>query len=223
MIEFLPRVIDEAPDRPELAGPDHPIRKVTRELASDPQAWSPERAAKVAQLFDGLAPEWHKRTSEGRLDPLRDALERGVVAAGTCLELGSGTGAGTEALAEAGFDAVVALDLSKEMLARAPARLGHRVRGDAATLPIAAGSADVIVLVNAFLFPKEIERVLARGGTLVWVSALGDRTPIYLSAEEVEAALPGEWMGVASDAGWGSWCVVRRAGEAALPGERGPR
>ena len=220
MIEFLPRVIEEAPDRPELAGPDHPIRKVTREIASDAQAWSRERASKVAQLFDGLAAEWHTRTSDERLDPLRDALARGGVGRGTCLELGSGTGAGTEVLAETGFDVVVALDLSREMLARAPARFGHRVRGDAATLPIATGRADVMVLVNAFLFPSEIDRVLAPGGSVVWVSALGDRTPIYLSAEEVEATLPGEWSGVASDAGWGSWCVVRRAAEVELRSAR---
>ena len=57
----------------------------------------------------------------------------------------------------------------------------------------------------------EMWRVLAPGGALVWVSSLGDRTPIYLSAEEVEAALPGEWRGVASEAGWGSWCVTGRA------------
>ena len=220
MIRSLPRVVPEPPDRPEMAGPDHPIRKVTRDIASRPGAWTRERAAKVGELFDGLAPEWHKRSSEGRLDPVRDALDRGLSAdggskadasAGVCVELGSGTGTATGFLAELGFDAVIAVDLSMQMLVRAPASVGQRVQADAAVLPIASGSAQAIVLVNAFLFPSEIERVLAPAGALVWVSSLGDRTPIYLSAEEVEAALPGDWQGVASEAGWGSWCVVRRA------------
>jgi hypothetical protein len=30
-------------------------------------------------------------------------------------------------------------------------------------------------------------------------------------SEEVVAVLPGEWRGVASRAGQGSWCVLRRA------------
>ena len=220
MIRVLPRVVPEPPDRPEMAGPDHPIRKVTRDIASRPGAWTRERAAKVGELFDGLAPEWHKRSSEGRLDPVRDALDRGLAAAcdsavsagsGVCVEVGSGTGTATEFLAKEGFDAVVSVDLSMQMLVRAPASVGQRVQADAVALPIASGSAQVIVLVNAFLFPAEIERVLAPGGAMVWVSSLGDRTPIYLSAEEVEAALPGEWRGVASEAGWGSWCVAWRA------------
>lgn len=36
-------------------------------------------------------------------------------------------------------------------------------------------------------------------------------TPIHLRTEEVAAVLPGEWRGVASRAGQGSWCVLRRA------------
>ena len=189
---------------------DHPIRKATQQIASQPGAWTRERALKVTKLFDALAPEWHKRMSEGRLDPLRDALLRGQVSGGRCVEVGSGTGGGTEYLATAGFDSVIAIDLSMQMLVRAPASVGRRVRADAAALPIASGSARAIVLINAFLFPSEIERVLAPDGALVFVSSLGDRTPIYLAAAEVEAALPGKWWGVASEAGWGSWCVARR-------------
>ena len=212
MITTLPRVIASAPDRPELAGPDHPIRQVTRQIAFEPDGWTPERAAKVAALFDGLAPEWHTRQSEGRMEPLLDALERGGAPAGRCVEVGSGTGAGTRHLCDR-FEPVVALDLSREMLVRAPAAPGHRVEADAAAMPLRDGSAQAIVLVNAFLFPAEIQRVLAPGGAVVWVSALGDRTPIYLSAADVVAALPGEWTARASEAGWGSWCVARRAAE----------
>ena len=210
MIETLPRIIEAAPDKPELAGPDHPIRQVTRQIAFAPDAWTRERAAKVMELFDGLAPEWHTRQTAGRLDSLRDALARGQVPeAGFCVEIGSGTGAGTRYLTER-FESVVALDLSMEMLKRAPVDRGQRVQADAADMPIPSGTAQVIVLVNAFLFPSEIARVLAPEGVVVWVSSLGDRTPIYLSAQDVATALPGEWTGCAAVAGWGSWCVLGR-------------
>ena len=68
-----------------------------------------------------------------------------------------------------------------------------------------------IVLVNAFLFPTEIERVLSPAGVVVWVNSSGAHTPIYLSAEDLVAALSGEWTGVSSRAGEGHWCVLRRA------------
>ena len=77
MIEFLPRIIEEAPDRPPPREGVERIRAVTRQAAFDPESWTPERAAKVAELFDGMACEWHTRQTVTRMDPLRDALERG--------------------------------------------------------------------------------------------------------------------------------------------------
>jgi hypothetical protein len=65
--------------------------------------------------------------------------------------------------------------------------------------------------VNALLFPAEVDRMLALDGSVVWVNSSGDQTPIHLGSEEVAAVLPGEWRGVASRAGQGSWCVLRRA------------
>jgi len=210
MIENLVRIVPEADGRPDLAGPDHPIRKVTREIAFEPDAWTPERASNVGALFDKLAPEWHTRESPDRKEPLLDALERGASTdRGLCLEIGSGTGFSTPDLLER-FGSVMALDLSIEMLRRAPAQVGDRVWADAAHLPVASGAAKAVVLVNAFLFPNELDRVLAADGVLIWVSSLGDRTPIYLSAPDVEEALPGSWSGCASEAGWGSWCVLSR-------------
>ena len=217
MIEFLPRIIPCAPERPELAGPDHPMRKVTRQVAFEPDGWTPERAAKVAQLFDSLAPEWHRRESSQRQELLRDALVRAGIEAGAvsgarptfCLEIGSGTGSSTFDLV-GHFDRVVALDLSREMLRRAPAEPGLRVNADAARLPFADATAGCVVLVNALLFPLEMARVLAPAGSLLWINSLGDRTLIHLPAEDVEKALPGDWNGVASEAAWGTWCVLRR-------------
>jgi len=209
VLRFLDRVIPEAPGRPDLAGPDHPMRKVTRQIAEG-GGWDRERAAKVAELFDGLAPEWHLRGSPERLEPLEDALARGDVGSGVCVEVGSGTGIATPLLAGA-FDLVVAVDLSMEMLVRAPAEPGPRVLADAARLPLPDRSADAVVLLNAFLFPAEVDRVLRPDGAVVWVSAVGDRTPIWLPPDDVVAALPGEWSGVGADAGWGSWVVARKS------------
>jgi hypothetical protein len=73
---------------------------------------------------------------------------------------------------------------------------------------------DAVALVNAFLFPAEMDRVLHRGGCLVWVSSLADQTPIYLPPAEVLDALPGAWDGVTAHAGWGQWLVARRAASA---------
>jgi len=211
MLDHLPRVIPALPGRPDLADENHPMRKVTRQAAFDAGGWTPERAAKVAELFDGLAPEWNSRFSQNRLDPLEDAFARGGVAMpGVCLEIGSGTGLASPWLAEH-FDQLVALDLSIEMLRRAPAGTGLRVQADAARLPVRSESVTSVVLINALLFPAEVVRVLSPSGTVVWVNTAGDRTPIHLPADDVERALPGQWQGTASEAGWGTWAVLRRA------------
>jgi hypothetical protein len=88
---------------------------------------------------------------------------------------------------------------------------GRQVQSDAAALPLRSRSAAVVALINMFLFPSEIERVLADDGVLVWVNTNGDETPIYLPADEVLGALPGSWDGVTASAGWGTWLTARRA------------
>jgi ubiquinone/menaquinone biosynthesis C-methylase UbiE len=188
------------------------MRKVTRQVAFERTGWTPERARKVRELFDGMAPEWHQHAHAMREHALRDALERGTPRAGRCLEVGSGTGFGTMLLAEH-FDRVIACDIAWQMLVRAPAAAGFRVQADGARLPLADASVDCVVLVNALLFPSEVERVLGEDGRLIWVNSLGDATPIHLPAADVAKALPGRWHGVASEAGWGTWCVLQRASD----------
>ncbi|MDQ1439600.1 MAG: hypothetical protein QOK43_3229 [Acidimicrobiaceae bacterium] len=212
MLRHLPTVIPAPPDRPEIAGPDHPIRAVTRQIAFEPGGWTDDRRGKVAELFDGLAPEWHSRDAANRHEAALDALKRGgPFAPGVCIELGSGVGTFTPHLTEHLGPVVVAMDLSFEMLRRAPAAPAWRVLADGSTLPVPTASVAVLVMINMFLFPAEADRVLRPDGAVVWVSAMGDTTPIYLDAESVEAALPGEWDGVAAAAGWGTWSVFRRA------------
>jgi SAM-dependent methyltransferase len=213
LITFLDRTIPSPDDRPEVGGRDHPMRKVTRQVAFEPGAWTRERAAKVAQLFDTMAAEWSERTTPERQEALRDALARGGFSdtePGVCLEIGSGTGSSTPDLV-ARFESVVSLDLSREMLRHAAPCGDGRINADAVSLPVADASARCVVLVNALLFPAETARVIAPGGALVWVNSLGDRTPIHLPAGDVGKALPGSWVGVAADAGWGTWSVLRRA------------
>ena len=51
------------------------------------------------------------------------------------------------------------------------------------------GEVAAVVLINAFLFPAEVARVLSRDGVLVWVNSSGEQTPIYLSPSDLVARL----------------------------------
>ena len=191
------------------------MRIATRRAAGlDAGGWTPELRGQVAGAFDDLAGEWHTRISPQRMAVVTDALVRGLDpsghSTGLAVEIGSGIGAYSALIAQR-FAMVVAVDLSLEMLRRAPNGPAHRVRADAAALPLGDSSAAAVVLINAFLFPAEVDRVLSPGGTLVWVNCSGEQTPIYLSAEDLLSALPGEWTGTSSRAGQGHWCVLRRA------------
>ncbi len=209
-VDHLPPVIAVHHEREAGANADHPMRRVTRQVAFEPDGWTPERKAKVTELFDGLAPEWHTREVPGRYDALNDALGRGSVPTdGPALELGSGTGLSTPLLVER-FPGLVAADLSREMLRLAPADAAPRVQLDSSWLPFPAGALTVVLAINMLLFPQEMARVLAPDGVLVWVNTSGDRTPIHLPADDVVAAMGPGWTGTASAAGTGTWCVARR-------------
>ena len=195
--------------KPERFGSDHPMRSVTRQVGGG-DGWSSERASFVADVFDGLSVGWHAdHSSNLRLAPLEDALDRGELGPGRLVEIGCGTGAATERLA-ARRPVAAALDLSPKMLAHTDRALAPFVRADAGALPLAARSVDVMVLVNMFMFAVEYNRVLAPEGQFVWISTMGDETPIYLPPEEVIDVLPGHWTATGSYAGTGLWLVARR-------------
>jgi len=203
-----------------IGSPDHPMRIMTRRAAGlDPAGWDDAARAEVAGFFDELAPEWHTRTSPERDAVVTDALDRGLpehlAERGICVELGSGIGAYTPELARR-WSRVLAVEVSIEMLRRAPRDVGHRLLADGSRLPMRSGTADAVVLVNCFLFPDEVDRALSPRGVVVWVNSSGTATPIHLPAEDVVTALPGIWTGVQSGAGIGTWCVVWRAGTRAL-------
>ena len=215
VIQELPPVSIGGHRSSGMGGPDHPMRIATRRAAGlDAGGWTAELRDQVADFFDELAHEWHTRSSPERMAVVMDALTRGLdpfdVPGGIAVEVGSGIGTYSSLLAER-FTTVVAVDLSLRMLKLAPTGPAYRVQADGATLPLRTASAAAIVLINAFLFPGEVERVLSPRGALVWVNSSGEQTPIYLSVDDLVAQLPGEWTGVSSRAGEGHWCVLRRA------------
>jgi SAM-dependent methyltransferase len=214
-IEHLPPLAIEGHRSSGAGGPDHPMRIATRRAAGlHVSGWTGELRDQVEDYFDGLAGEWHTRTSPQRTAVVIDALSRGLGTIGSpvgiAVEVGSGIGTYSNLLAER-FATVVAIDLSAAMLRLAPIGPAHRVQADGAKLPVHDSSAAAIVLINAFLFPTEVERVLSPRGALVWVNSSGEQTPIYLSVDDLVARLPGEWEGTSSRAGEGHWCVLRRA------------
>jgi SAM-dependent methyltransferase len=195
------------------------MRSATRRAAGlEPGGWTGELRNTVEDYFDDLAGEWHTRASPQRTAVVMDALSRGLggsdSTAGLALEVGSGIGTYSHLLA-ARFATVLAIDVSQAILKLAPIGPAHRVRADGARLPVADASAAAIVLINAFLFPAEVARVLSPAGALVWVNSSGEHTPIYLSVDDLVAQLPGDWAGTSSRAGEGHWCVLRRASAAA--------
>ena len=97
-----------------------------------------------------------------------DALDRGLAAAPAAdrrvaVELGGGTGLYSAALAER-FATLVTIDISTEMIRLVPDGPALPVQGDGSRLPLADGPLDALVLVNMFLFPAEVDRVLAADG-----------------------------------------------------------
>jgi SAM-dependent methyltransferase len=214
-IRHLPAIAIDGHVLSSPGTPDHPMRIVTRRAAGLAQGgWHADMRDEVKSYFDAMAGEWHTRTSPERTAIVVDALARGVEAtgapAGAAVEVGSGTGAYSAVLA-ARFGTVLAIDLSLAMLQQAPPAPAVRVQADGAALPVRDGSVAAVALINAFLFPAEVARVLAADGIVVWVNSSGERTPIYLAPDDLLAALPGEWTGIASRAGEGHWCVLRRA------------
>jgi len=191
------------------------MRITTRRAAGlDDRGWTGELRSQVEDYFDGIAGEWHTRITPQRTAVVTDALSRGLdtleVPDGPAVEVGSGIGTYSSLLVER-FATVVAIDLSLAMLKLAPIGPALRVQADGARLPLRNASAAAVVLINAFLFPAEVDRVLSPSGALVWVNSSGEQTPIYLSVDDLVARLPGEWTGTSSRAGEGHWCVLRRA------------
>lgn len=197
-----------------LGNEHHPMRIMTRRAAGlAPGGWDRSAVGLVGDTFDALAPEWHTRTSPQRTEVVADALSRGLFEVGgerdLAVEVGAGIGT-YSGLVTQSFRTVLSLDLSREMITRAPVGPAHRIVADASMLPIGDDCADGVVLINAFVFPGEVRRVLKPGGAIVWVNSSGSQTPIHLSTNDLVEALPFPVHGSESTAGVGTWCVLIR-------------
>lgn len=194
------------------AAPSQPITVLTSKIAHDEQSWTSERARKLEHIFDEIAPTWDLQFANNqaaRMAPVWDAIDRGgPVELGSIADVGAGTATSSIFLRER-FRQVIGFDLSYEMLRRGPRSLA-KVQADASQLPVASGALDAVLLMNAFVFPTEIDRVLAAHGVLIWVSSLGAATPIYLPPQELIKVMPGNWQGRFSGVGSASWVVLRR-------------
>ena len=225
-VRMIPGVLAPPPGKPRLDSVPE-LQAFAAQVAVE-GAWGPDVAGVVAAFFDQLAVNWNAEHSVGRFEPVSDALRRGgVESGGRCLEVGSGTGQITPLLA-AHFGKVVSVDLSAAMLEQAAGPQGSRLRCDAAQMPFADAVFDAAVLVDTLCFAGELARVLAHDGVVIWVNLLGQDGPLYVSTADIARVLPGEWDGVESSSGWGTWAVLHRspatsAGQSARGGGEAPR
>ena len=218
-VHYLPALLEAVGEPPEDIGSSHPMRKITEDVADDPRSWTPAIAKQVAGFFDEMAAGWAASGNRARGQVvLEDLLTRSELPSGLVVELGAGTGSGT-VLLQQHFEHVLAGDLSAEMLKRLPEELASRLQLDSSALPFATGSVTAVACVNMMLFADEVVRVLTSDGVLIWVNSIGERTPIYLSADRIARALAaqvadselgGSFEVTASTAHWGTWAVARR-------------
>lgn len=222
-VEWLPHLAIPGHEPTTRGNAHHPMRELTRRAAGlAPGGWDDHARAMVTEVFDELASEWHTRDTPERRAVVGDAFGRGLTSldgrSGSeaprpprtlGVEVGSGTGT-YSGFTAATAEVAVSFDLSMEMLRTAPAGPSRRVAADASALPLRDRSVDLLVIINMFLFPAEVDRVLREGGTLVWVNVSGPDTPIHLGTDEVVSALPFEVRGVESTAGAGTWCALVR-------------
>jgi ubiquinone/menaquinone biosynthesis C-methylase UbiE len=137
------------------------------------------------------------------------------------LDVGTGTGAAAFLVAERFPEAdVTGVDVSPEMVAAAqrktpPSLAGrvHFLEADAAALPVATGSCDLVVLANMIPFCDELARVVAPGGTLLVSFAEGAQTPIWVPPQRLRAELGRRGFAHFDEVAAGpATCLLARAG-----------
>ena len=171
-------------------------RFTTNVVVSHPRFWRLLRPLTRYQ-FDRLAPQWTSMRSGDAFAPLDQALDTLPSEPKRVLDLGTGTGLAAFAIARRFPTAsVVGSDIAEEMIAEArgatPPELAERVRfevADAAHLPFAAGSFDLVSLANMIPFFDELARVTAPGGYVLFSFSGGPETPIWVPPERLRQEL----------------------------------
>jgi ubiquinone/menaquinone biosynthesis C-methylase UbiE len=192
--------------------PERFARLATELVVRRPLVWRLLRR-RMRRVFDTLAPQWDARRRPGSLAPLDAALAHVAPPPRRALDLGTGTGIGALAIAARWPDVeVVGIDLSERMVDEArrklPPPLAGRVSfeaGDAASLPHADGSFDLVTLANMLPFFDELARVTAPDGHVVFAFSHGRDTPIYVPPERLRRELTergfGDFRELAAGAG----------------------
>ena len=147
--------------------------------------------------FDRIAPQWDSLRTGTAYAPYEAVLDQVEPPPKRALDLGTGTGGAAFAIASRFPEAeVIGVDLSKRMIEHARSKLTDDLRGrvrfevaDAAHLPYADVSFDLVGLSNMIPFFDELDRVLAPGGFLIAAFSGGSGTPIYVPAERLRAEL----------------------------------
>jgi ubiquinone/menaquinone biosynthesis C-methylase UbiE len=169
----------------------------------------------VRAEFDRSAEVYEGRLSPDHLAPLDAALSR-VEPPRKALDVGCGTGVAADRIAEMFPSAVVyGVDMSESMIRVRDA--GERVRpvrllvGDAAALPFADSTFDLVCLVAVPVFADELARVLTDHGTVVATFPLGTKTPIFLSESELTRVLRSAGLGRIEhgESGRGTWTLAK--------------
>ena len=194
-------------------------RLATDAAVRNPWLWKLFRPF-VRRQFDALAPVWDSMRMEDTFAPFEAALAALEQPPRRILDVGTGTGAGAQRLAERFPEAqVVGVDLSEAMVEQArrntPAELRDRVRyerADAASLPFADGSFELAAHANMIPFFDEAARVLTEGGHVLFAFSSGAQTPIYVSSERLrdELARRGFTEFAEFDAGRGNALLARK-------------
>ena len=171
-------------------------RLTTNLVVARPVLWRVLRPLTRLQ-FDRLAPQWTSMRSTEAFAALERALDALPSEPSAVLDLGTGTGLAAFAVARRFPTAsVVGSDIAEEMLAQAreatPPELADRVRfeaADAAHLPFAPGSFDLVVLANMIPFFDELARVTAPGGHVLFSFSGGPQTPIWVPPDRLRTEL----------------------------------
>ena len=194
-------------------------RLTTRVAVRNPKLWPLLRPV-MRSMFDRLASEWDRGRGPEHLAAYEAGLTE-VEAPRQALDLGTGTGLGAFAIARRFPEAeVVGVDLAAEMVGEArrntPAELTPRVRfevADAARLPFADRSFDLVALANMIPFFDELDRVLAPGGALLVAFTWGAETPIFVPFDRLRAELSARGFSQFAEfaAGEGTALLARRS------------